>query len=109
MTEFERAVAAEVKRIRESLTPDYLGLNSFHFEIEAEGRVHEGEVKITFALYVNYGETIKGGSVEAVVMETLRRKGWADRNAPLELSHLPPEPDSSLAEAIDSMEEANDF
>ena len=60
-------------------------LNGFEFEIKAEGRVHDGDVKITFRLDSHYDSyvCVKGNSIAAVLQEFMRRHGWNSRHSPL--------------------------
>ena len=60
-------------------------INSFEFEIKASGRVHEGDVKITFCLDSSYDSYVscKGNSIAAVLQEFMRRFGWNARHSPL--------------------------
>lgn len=84
MTEFEKAVVAEVKRVRETLARDE-SLHSFHFEVRAEGRVHDGEVRISFAVG-NYSANVVGNTVDAAVREYMRRNGFDTLNSGIVLT-----------------------
>ena len=63
---------------------DSLDIGNMHFEIEVEGRVNGGDVKITYGVG-KYHSEVKGGDVEAVLNEYCRRHGWEERNAPVML------------------------
>jgi len=66
-------------------------LSSLDFTIGISGRLHDGELKIKFELGSTYsaGGSVKGGSIDAVLLEYKRRFGWDQRNQPLELSFAP--------------------
>ena len=66
-------------------------LPTLSFTIDISGRVHDGEIKINFALGNTYSEggCVKGGNLDEVIREYLRRFGWDKRHQPLELSYVP--------------------
>ena len=78
-------VCEAVKAVRQRLAN--ADQSYFKLEIDAAGRVQEGDVKITYSLSDSiYGSNkVDGSSIEAVTTEFLRRKGWSERHAPLEL------------------------
>ena len=81
---FEGAVKREVKRIREQLRADE-SLHEFEFDISIKGRVHDGDLKLTYELRDGPYDVrgVKGDSVNAVLDEFLRRRrGWTQRHAP---------------------------
>jgi hypothetical protein len=82
MTEFEQAVVAEVKRVRAFIAHQDI-CNSFEFSIEAKGRVSDGDVELKFGLELDYDRTVEGNSIEGVLYEALRRRGWTKTNAPI--------------------------
>ena len=86
---FAAIVANEVKRVRELLKQDE-SMSAFAMRIDAEGRVHSGEVKITFSVsptsYIG-SETVHGHDFDVIVEELRRRRGWNAVNAPLALSY----------------------
>lgn len=86
---FGALVAKEVARIRELLKCDE-SMYNFVLRIDAEGRLHSGEVKITFTVsptsYVN-DEAVSGHNFNTIVEELLRRRGWNAVNTPLALSY----------------------
>ena len=84
MTEFEKAVVEEVKRVRTLLSQND-NLTQFTFSITAQGRVHSGEVQISFGMG-DYSASVTGNSVDGVVYEHLRRTGWLHANNPLMLT-----------------------
>lgn len=85
---FEQHLANVVKNIRKELQ-QIESISSFEFVIKATGRVHEGEVEITFKLeHGYYGGTTIGNSVNAVVEEFMRRTGWDKRHMPLTLPNV---------------------
>jgi hypothetical protein len=81
MNVFETALVQEVKRIREKLS-QVESISSFQLEIEITGRVHEGDLEVRFKLGQLYstGGQVKGGSIEPVVLEYLRRFGWDEKH-----------------------------
>lgn len=85
---FEGAIKREVKRIRERLKPaaELIG-NAFQFEIQARGRILDGEVKLEYTIAGLYGENkVEGRDVNSVLEEYLRRSGWNAVNKPLEIA-----------------------
>jgi len=73
----ESQVAGTVNSIRDLIAMDDQSPNYFNFRIEAEGRVRDGEVKITFKIgESSYTNVVSGDSVEAVLTEYLRRINW---------------------------------
>jgi len=85
---FEGAVKREIKRIREQLQADET-LSEFYFDIKVSGRVHEGDIKLTYKVADNsYGaRQVEGDDVNAVVEELQRQRGWTARHAPKVLSY----------------------
>jgi hypothetical protein len=84
MTKFEEAVIKEVKRVREQLQENE-NLHQFEFCITASGRIHDGEVKIEFAIG-EYSANVSANSVDAAVAEYQRRKGFERRHSGLVLT-----------------------
>jgi hypothetical protein len=84
MTEFEKAVVEEVRRVRSILQVNE-DIHRFAFEINATGRVHDGEVKITFKIG-EYGAAVTGNTVDAAVLEFQRRNGYDSRHSGLVLT-----------------------
>lgn len=64
-------------------------VSSLDFNIMIDGRVHDSELRITFEIGSAYGKggVVKGGSVDAVLREYMRRFGWDLKHQPLMLSH----------------------
>ena len=84
MTEFEKAVVAEVKRVREILQRNE-SLSHFVFNIHAEGRIHDGEARIKFSLG-QYSDSVSANNVDAAVREYMRRNGFDTLNSGLVLT-----------------------
>jgi hypothetical protein len=82
----EAAVTLAVTAIRARLQ-QCENLPSFELNISAKGRVHDGDVTISYSLEEYYGEAVKGGRVEPVLIEFTRRYGWRRENAPVCLSY----------------------
>ena len=64
-------------------------IRGFELIIKAEGRVSEGDIKLTYTL--SNGEysdpnTIEGNELAAITEEYLRRHGWTERHQPLLLT-----------------------
>ncbi len=83
---FEGAVKREIKRIREQLRADE-SLSTFAFRIQVSGRVHDGDLKLVYSIFDNEGglysaPTVEGDTVNAVVEEFSRQRGWKQRHAP---------------------------
>lgn len=85
---FEGALKREIKRIRNRLK-DVEEISEFSVKIEASGRVHDGEVKLSFAIAPNsYGyNEVKGRELNAVLEEMMRRHGWQKKNDPLAIAY----------------------
>jgi len=83
--DLESALIEAVIRLRESLSELDMPPNSFNLSIDADGRVMDGDVKITYRLTDNgYPSTdARGGTMVHVVHEFERRYGWSRRNEPL--------------------------
>lgn len=83
----EGALKREIKRVREALQRDET-LHSFSIQIKASGRVHEGQVKLEYGVGDSeYGVDVKGDSLQAVVDELMRRRGWSAVHAPKALTY----------------------
>lgn len=83
---FEGAVKREVKRVREQLK-GCPNLSCFDLIINAEGRVDDGEVKITFGVGKYSYDRVTGDTLQAVLDEFLRRRGWQQVHAPKALAY----------------------
>ena len=84
---FQGAIKREVKRIRNKLAMDE-SLSEFCFEITASGRVHEGTVKLAFAIGSStYNTSLDGDDADEVIEEFMRRRGWKARHAPKALAY----------------------
>jgi hypothetical protein len=81
----EAALTFAVTAIRAQLQ-QCENLPSFELNISAKGRVHEGDVTVTYSIEEYYGEAVKGGRLEPVLVEFARRHGWKHVNAPICLS-----------------------
>ena len=86
-------------------------VSNFRLDIEISGRVHGGDILVTYKMGERYSSNSPEGSrLEAVVQEFLRRRGWEARNAPLALeapeSHvnddLPPAVEPPVLTGADS-------
>ena len=80
---FEGALKRESKRIRKELSKVET-LSEFKIDIEISGRVHDGDVKLEYALSRSaYGSgKVTGDNIQAVLDEFLRRNGWEAVHAP---------------------------
>ena len=79
--DFEKALIEAVKMVRHELQACDT-ITTFALSIHASGRVHDGDVRISFTLSTA-AATAEGNSLHRVVQETLRRHNWDERNAPL--------------------------
>lgn len=85
---FEGALKREMRRVREQLQRDP-ALKAFKLEIVVSGRVHDGDLMLDYHLGGQYGEDIvTGNSVQPVIDEYMRRKGWNSQNAPKAIGYL---------------------
>jgi hypothetical protein len=89
MLKFEEDMLDLVRQVRQRIA-DETDRTEILFKIRASGRVNEGDFKITFELENEYDRecNVKGGSLEAVVDEYIRRNSWKKRNAPLCLPNV---------------------
>ena len=80
----EELIVNMVRMIRDELR-QIESLQAFEFTIRAEGRVHEGDVSLTFKLDHPYesGVYVTGNTIAAVLQEFMRRHGWNKRHMPL--------------------------
>ncbi len=84
--EFEKSVVELVTGIRDELKM-VDDLSSFSFNIKMAGRVHSGDVKVTYSICKSsYGADVDGHSIKAVIEEFKRRNGWTQLNQPLCIS-----------------------
>lgn len=81
---FEKALAKAIAGVRAELAD--ANINSMALCIECEGRVMEGEIKVTFALGKIYDTKTRGDTLDAVTAEFLRRNGWQRRHDSLRLT-----------------------
>lgn len=68
-------------------------INEFTLEVTISGRVVGGDLKIEAELKGGWNDrsTVKGGDIDAITKEFLRRKGWDETNSPLCISYVEPE------------------
>ena len=80
---FEGAVKREVKRVRERLK-SVTDLSAFELKIAAEGRVQDGDVKLSYIVNdgTYSGLSVTADSLEAAITEFMRRKGWIAQHDP---------------------------
>lgn len=64
-------------------------VSSLDFNIMINGRVHDSELRITFEIGSTYskGGVVRGGSVDTILREYMRRFGWDLKHQPLMLSY----------------------
>lgn len=95
-TSFEKQVIATVQALRDLIALDDKAPTYFNFRVEANGRVRDGDVTITFQLgESDYTNTVKGDNVEAVIAEYLRRIGWQKAHQYLSLPKVSEPADAS--------------
>ena len=78
-------------------------ISDLRLTIDAEGRVHDGDIAITFIVGYLYSNTrAEGGNLEAAVEEYIRRNGYQKRHAPLCLPSVESlETESLESQAVD--------
>lgn len=107
VSSFEHSLLAELRSIRSRLAD--ANIPSMRLDIEVSGGTLHGNLKVTFKLnldsYSGPAEA-SGGSLDAVVEEFLRRRGWNQRHAALLLGIIEPEATERGAKA--APEELND-
>jgi hypothetical protein len=89
---FEQSLSEKVLEIRQRLQAIDT-LPRFRIDIEIFGRVHEGEIDITFKLGQQYVDesSAEGGNLDCVVNEFMHRFGWKTVNNPLRIGGPRPE------------------
>lgn len=102
MKSFESTLTYTARHVRSRLAK-LESLPCFDLTINVHGRVHDGDINIEFRLgEYHYTDVVKGGNLEAVITEFLRRRGWTERNAPLCLPAVEQE------EVIDAQDQVDD-
>lgn len=81
-TKLHQYLVAASDCIREQLAAADIGY--MDLTINVKGRT-ESDLQIAYRVSANWDTHAEGGTLEAVLTECLRRKGWERRNAPLEL------------------------
>ena len=89
---FIRALKAETLRIREIFADANAPSMSIH--IRCGGQVDHGDIAITFDIGESqYGDSVKGNSIEQCIEEYFRRKGWKRDHDAILISYVAPEVD----------------
>ena len=79
---FEGALKREIKRVRRELAK-LDSLPYMRLVIQASGRLHDGDMKLTYSLSDEYSiDTTKGDAIQPVIDEFMRRHGWQAIHAP---------------------------
>lgn len=92
-TDLTHSLTEAIREIRGQLAEANIG--AMRLDIEVIGRTH-GELKIEFVLggeSCYSPDNVRGGDLDAVVTELIRRKGWSTRYAPLCLPRNAPSPE----------------
>lgn len=87
MDHFEQALVAKMREVRD-LLKEAESIGELNLTIAISGRVHEGELKVSFLLGEVYstGGQAKGGNLDQVVREYKRRFGWDEAHDALLIS-----------------------
>lgn len=83
---FHNTVVLLARKIREKLQ-QHDELSRFCFRVEVEGRVHDGDMELVYKIG-SFGGEVEAHSIDAVLDEWMRRKGFEKRNAPLCLPNV---------------------
>jgi hypothetical protein len=85
---FDGAVKREAKRVRKELQRDET-LHSFGLRIDISGRVHDGDLKLKFTIGDSeyFSQSVTGDSLQAVIDEFMRRRGWTAIHSPKALGY----------------------
>lgn len=85
---FEGALKREIKRLREQLK-QIEDLSQFKLTITVSGRVHDGEVELSYGLGESmYGTgEVEGSALQSVLDEFMRRHGWNKINKPKAIAY----------------------
>jgi len=76
---FEEHLIETIRHLRSTLANSEV--NTMRLDIEVTGRVHDGELLVTFRLGAEYGaDQAKGDSLQSVTDEFLRRSSWGQRH-----------------------------
>ena len=81
---------AEVKRtvlIIQSELQKLENVSRFSVSFEADGRVND-DFKISYRVSCDYENGVTGNSMQDVMVESMRRKGWQDAHQPVAISHV---------------------
>jgi hypothetical protein len=67
-------------------------LSRLHFETRVSGQTLTGDLLVEFKISDGeWADSVKGGSVQAVLEEFMRRRGWVAQNAALCLPRVDPD------------------
>lgn len=84
---FAGAVKREIKRVRKRMARDE-NQSRFAVRITATGRLHDGDVNLTYAVgHSDYGYEVEGDDLDACVDELMRRDGWKKVHAPVAIGY----------------------
>lgn len=86
---FAGALKREIKRVRRKLQRDER-MSEFSIEIDVKGRVHDGDVKLTYSVCPSSwqnSDAVKGDDLDACVEELMRRRGWQSVHAPVAIGY----------------------
>lgn len=80
---FEGHVKRIASLVRETLA--YHNIPDFHFSIDVSGRCSAGSAKLQYRLGERYGSAVTASTIRPLVEEFLRRKGFDNLHAAVEL------------------------
>jgi hypothetical protein len=85
-SELHAAIVNAARFVRKSFGEANIG--RFEFRVSCDGRTSTDSsgIKIVYEVGADYDPNVKGDSVENVVREALRRRGWETAHAPLALT-----------------------
>ena len=85
---FEKAVRVAATKLRETFASH--DMPHLHFTVTVEGPVNRDDLIVRFQIASgSWGDdSVKGATVDAVVSEFFRRKGWKQSNDYLAISYL---------------------
>ncbi len=106
---FEGALKREIKRVRRELAKCD-ALPFMRLQITAEGRLHDGDMKLSYCLADQYGiNSVTGDELYSVVDEFLRQHGWQARHAPTAIAyHAAPSDETEEPEPVEGPTKPDD-
>ncbi len=106
---FEGALKREIKRVRRELAK-MEALPYMRLQITVEGRLHDGDMKLSYNISDQYGiNSTTGDELQSVIDEYMRRHGWQATHAPKAIAyHAAPSDDTEEPEPVEGPTKPDD-